>query len=126
MATTSSIALMRSRGKPAPSLPTKMASGPENLAWSRDVPLCDAVATRRSPRSFIRPRASDSFVLATGSRNTEPAEARTTLGLKGLTVPSPSTTPPAPKASAERKIVPRLPGSCTPAITSRGPAWDYP
>ena len=73
----------------------------------------------------MRSRASDSFARASGSRKTEPAEARTTLGLNGLTVPSPRTTPPAPKASAERRIVPRFPGSCTPAIANSGPACGF-
>ena len=69
----------------------------------------------------MRPIASDRFARASGRRKTEPAEARTTLGLNGLTVPSPKTTPPAPKASADRSIVPRFPGSCTPAMANSGP-----
>src|ERR1022692_3303449 len=56
-----------------------------------------------------------------GRRKTDPAEARTTFELKGLTVPSPRTTPALPKASEDRRIVPRLPGSCRPARTMMGP-----
>ena len=56
-----------------------------------------------------------------GRRKTDPAEARTTFELNGLTVPSPRTTPALPKASDERRMVPRLPGSCKPARTTIGP-----
>ena len=124
MATISVISASRSRGSPAPSLPMKMASGPVSVAWSRGVPLCDEVAISRRPSSRIWSRIPGSFACTMGSRKTDPAEARTTLELNGLTVPSPSSTPPAPKASAERKIVPRFPGSCTPAIASKGPVCD--
>ena len=41
------------------------------------------------------------FAKTTGSRNIDPADARITFELKGLTVPSPSTTPALPNASAE-------------------------
>ena len=52
-----------------------------------------------------------------GTRKTLPADARTAFGFHALTVPGRLTTPVAPKASAERRIVPRLPGSCRPART---------
>ena len=60
---------------------------------------------RRSPR-------------APEARKMLPAEARTALGFHALTVPGRQITPSAPKASAERRIVPRLPGSCRPASTT--------
>ena len=44
-------------------------------------------------------------------RKTLPAEARTALGFHALTVPGRLMMPVAPKASAERRMVPRLPGS---------------
>jgi hypothetical protein len=43
--------------------------------------------------------------------NIAPADARTTFGLKASTVPLVSITALAPAASAERRIVPKLPGS---------------
>src|SRR5206468_7557907 len=122
MTTTSSISDIRSRGSPPPSLPMKMASWPVSFALERVMPLCDEVAISRRSCVRIAPSIASSFVRAMGTRNTDPADARTSLELKGLTVPSPSSTPAAPKASAERRIVPRLPGSCTPAIASSGPA----
>ncbi len=57
----------------------------------------------------------------TGTWNTAPADARTTLGLNTSTVPSSTTTRAAPAASATRRIVPRLPGSPTPAATTAQP-----
>ena len=52
-----------------------------------------------------------------GTRKAEPAEARSAFGFQGLTVPGSRRTPVAAKASAERRSVPRLPGSCRPART---------
>ena len=56
--------------------------------------------------------------VSSGTRKTLPAEARTALGFHALTVPGRQRMPLAPNASAERRIVPRLPGSCRPASTS--------
>ena len=54
-------------------------------------------------------------------RKTLPAEERTALGFQALTVPGRVRTPVAPKASAERRMAPRLPGSWRLARTrSRG------
>ncbi len=55
-------------------------------------------------------------------RNIDPADARRAFQFHGLTVRSPSSNPVAPNASAERAMVPRLPGSCSPAAmtTSAG------
>ena len=124
MITTWSISDIRSRDSPPPSLPMKMTSGPASLASGRATPLCDEVAISRRPCARIAPSIGCSFVRAMGRRNTDPADARTSLELKRLTVPSPSSTPAAPKASAERRIVPRFPGSCTPAMASTGPVLD--
>ena len=70
---------------------------------------------------------------ATGTRSTEPAEARTTLGEQGSTEPSASTTPAAPAASAVRSEGPeRCPGRprrastrtrSRPASGRRAAAW---
>ena len=59
------------------------------------------------------PGATTSSIVAstTGTWNSAPADARTTFGLYGSTLPGVSTTRSAPAASAERRIVPRLPGS---------------
>ena len=46
-----------------------------------------------------------------GTRKSEPAEARSVLGLYGLAVPLRNRTPVAPKASAARTMVPVFPGS---------------
>ena len=58
----------------------------------------------------------------TGMRNSEPAVARTTFGLNGSTEPGVSTTASAPAASAERMIVPALPGSPSRSATSTSDA----
>ena len=49
----------------------------------------------------------------------EPAVARTTFGLYGSTEPSVNTTASAPAASAERMMVPALPGSAMRSPTTR-------
>ena len=73
------------------------------------------------PRALISGSALASSTLTAGRRNSEPAEARSAFQFQGLTVFSPSSNPVPPKASAERAIVPRFPGSCRPAaITSSG------
>src|ERR1700722_7092423 len=53
-----------------------------------------------------------------GRRKTLPAEARMALGFHGLTGPGRQTAPETPKASADRMIVPRLPGSWMPERTT--------
>ena len=50
-------------------------------------------------------------------RSADPADARSALGDHGSAVPRVATAPVAPNASAERKIVPTFPGSCTAAST---------
>ena len=64
--------------------------------------------------------ASDSTT--TGTRKTEPAEARTVLGENGSTESPANTTAPAPAASAVRSSVPALPGSATSTSTTIVPA----
>ncbi len=101
IANTSSISAINSFVKPPPSLPMKMASGSVSLAWSTGMPLCEDVAINRNPRSRIFASASWSFARTIGKRNTEPAEARMTLELNTLAVPSPRIAPLAPNASAD-------------------------
>ena len=51
-------------------------------------------------------------------RNTAPMEARVVLTLHGSAQPSKSSSPSKSKASSVRRIVPTLPGSCTPSSTT--------
>ena len=87
------------------------------MAVPRSVsPVC-ATSAIRSPGS-----SSTRAARATGSANSAPIEARTALGPNGSAQPGPSTTDAAPKASADRTIVPTLPGSPTPhSATQSGP-----
>ena len=73
------------------------------------------VATCASPS---RAKHSSAVASSTGTRKTLPALARTAFAFHSLTVPGRLTTPVAPKASAERRIVPTFPGSCKPASTT--------
>ncbi len=73
-----------------------------------------------------RTHASTSAVvaLATGTANSVPLLARTTLGLPQSVTGSAATTASTPAASAVRSIAPRLPGFSTPWLTRvrwRGP-----
>ena len=67
----------------------------------RGVPLCEDVAIKRNPSAqhgpeiFSVPPAG--FAITIGSRKIDPADARITFELNGLTVPSPSTTPALPE-----------------------------
>src|ERR1035441_7746123 len=122
MASVSSIWRVSSRARPAPSLPMKMASGSFHEICGSGVPWCDEVASRRTPCPRRSGMSSTEEICKQGKRKIEPAEPRRTFELYGLTVPSVRKTPAAPKASAERRIVPRLPGSCRPAATTNGPS----
>ena len=62
--------------------------------------------------------SESSVASITGTRNSEPALALTTFGLYGSTDPGVSTTAFAPAASAERMMVPALPGSARRSATS--------
>ena len=110
------------RARAAPSL-TPWPSLPMISAQRRgQVGLAErARAPRR--RAPARPRTAPPVLLAArrapapastpcrkGTRNSEPAEARSVLGLYGLTVPFRNSTPVAPKASAARTMAPALPG----------------
>ena len=70
----------------------------------------------RRPTREARPR----FAATAGSRKSAPMLPRTTFGLVSSAVPFSATTPAAPRPSAERRIVPTLPGSCTPSSTRTG------
>src|SRR5581483_5365836 len=129
--TNSSMAESSSRGIPAPSLPTNEAqehvrSESCNLrAFCGLLPSPSAICDERGAinamavisRDFSSAMSSSDGSFMTGSRNTEPAEARITFVFHWLTVPSMEITEPAPNASAERIIVPKFPGSWIPAAT---------
>ena len=86
------------------------------------VPRCDDVPTSRSPACRTDARS----VATTGTWNSAPADARTTFGLSTSTVPGVTTTTSTPAASAERRIVPRLPGSPTrSATTTKSAALEH-
>src|SRR5258706_11229392 len=67
-------------------------------------------------------RIGSDIPASTGRCSAAPAEARKAFGENGLAVPltpdAAVTAPGAPKADAVRKIVPTLPGACTPASTT--------
>ena len=107
----------RSRS-PAPPAPPRSTS-------SAGCAPCTVVARILTPASRSQSRASFSFAQTSGIRNTLPADARTALGFQALTVPGRHTTPSAPKASADRTIVPRFPGSCSPAKTTISAADSF-
>ena len=86
-------------------------SSRRRCAPRRGARRCRAVAAR--PRRRRRASAG-----TTGTWNSAPADARTTFGLNGSTEPGVSTTASAPAASAERMIVPRLPGSARRSATT--------
>ena len=73
-----------------------------------------------------RPARRGRTSTTTGTWNSAPAEARTTFGLKTSTEPTVSTTASAPAASAERRMVPTLPGSARPAATTTNPPRRRP
>ena len=105
-------------GTPLPSLPMRRAAGPAMSTRSAGCAARAVVEKIFTPASRRRWRHSFSPAASSGTRKTLPAEARTAFGFHALTVPGRLTTPVAPKASAERRIVPRLPGSCRPASTT--------
>ena len=85
-----------------------------------------SMATMVNPRSrrvAIAPSVETSRT--TGTWKIEPADARTLLALYASTELPANTTPAAPAASAERRIVPALPGSrtsCKRATAPGGPS----
>ena len=81
-------------------------------------PSRGSAATTAAPSARSASRtASASVACTTGTRSTEPAEARTALGAQGSAPPT-TTTQRAAQASAVRMMVPVLPGSETPTSTS--------
>ena len=119
-----------SSGKPAPSFPTRRATGSHQFtsqgASSGESPsrgLCTLEASVRTfaTRSCVSKIGKD-IPASIGKCNAAPAEARNAFGENGLAVPlcpeAVVTAPVAPNADAVRKMVPTLPGSCTPARTT--------
>ena len=82
---------------------------PDQSASSWGCPRCDEVPISASPAAATSP----SVASTTGTWNSAPAEARTTFGLNTSTEPGVTTTASTPAASAERRIVPTLPGSAS-------------
>ena len=107
-----------SRSRPCGSEPITIATGGSRTPWSNGSPPVTSVPTTVTPASRSASTASSSWPYWTiGTRNTEPAEARTAFGPHGSAPPT-TTTASAATASAARTRVPRLPGSLTPARTS--------
>ena len=67
-------------------------------------------------------RTSATVGRTTGTWNSAPADARTTFGFVQSTVPGVTTSASTPAASAERRIVPRLPGSASRSATTTNAA----
>ena len=95
---------------PAPSLPRTSArrGGEARRAPRSRHPLPPPTAAYSTPGAC--PGRSAASASRTGSRNDDPAAARTTFGPHGSAVPGRVTTPPAPSASAARISVPDVPG----------------
>src|SRR5207244_13203010 len=86
-----------------------------NTLWS---PSATAASTRNpEPRSAVVAGRASTW-RTTGTWNSDPAAARTVLGLYTSTEAGESTTPSDPLASAERRIVPAFPGSRTSTNTA--------
>ena len=80
--------------------------------------MSGVVATSRTPRPRSQASTSGSDAEATGTVNTVPLLARTTLGLPQSVAGSAATTAVAPAASALRSTEPRLPGFSSPSTTT--------
>ena len=110
--------------RPLPSLPMNTAQGP----WEKSTSVTgkaalsgtEASSRKPSPRSREnspwRERSRES-----PRRNTAPIEARSALGERGSQQSPSRTTRPMPRASAVRRMVPRLPGSCKSSSTAQEP-----
>lgn len=99
--------------RPRASLPIARHTLPDRSASSRATvrpSSCDDVPTTEYPASRTSLNEASS---TTATWNTAPADARTTFGFVGSTLPVLNSTPDAPNASADRKMVPRFPGSLT-------------
>jgi len=97
-------------GQPAPSLPMIWLSGRFHETWGKGVSTCDEVASRRN--AFCAQHRNPFHGRNLQERQIEKSIPRgaKTFQLYGLTVPSVKKEAGAPKASAERRSVPRLPG----------------
>ena len=120
--TRASACAIHASASPAPSLPRSSAVGKEKI--------CRCAASRdrcQQPHALCAQRAEGFLggaMWAVGRRKAEPEEARIAFGFHRLTVPGNRIMPVAPKASAERASVPRLPaGSCNPAAGSQSRAF---
>jgi hypothetical protein len=117
-----------SSGRPAPSLPTSRAMGWRQSTCQGENEAADSSLTHDAREwmplslSWVRRMGRD-IPATTGRCRAAPAEARRDLGEKGLAVPlwpvAEVTAAVAPNAAAVRRMVPTLPGSCTPARTTR-------
>ena len=111
----------RGRASPLASLPSTSAQrrAPGRPRCRASPPCATAASTAQTPAAPSGSRTSPaSPPTTTGTCRTEPADARTVLGLKGSTVPSQHTTASAPAASATRITAPALPGSRTSTHTT--------
>ena len=111
--------------RPAPSLPIISAQGATRYASIAGVALVEraTAAKRRMSASFKLAVMLESESRRMGMRKTEPAEARTAFAFHGLTQSGVSHTCAMPKASADRRRVPRLPGSCSDSTTRWMAGW---
>ena len=106
---------------PCASLPKTHARGTRRSSPHRSMPsrACESASTIAMPAAAHAWTASPgSTPVAMGRWKSEPAVERTHLPLCGSTDPSVRITPLAPMASAERMIVPALPGSDTLSSTT--------
>ena len=76
-----------------------------------------SVAQSGMPAVFHVRKSGSKGKRRTGIRAKEPMEACTTFGWKASAESSESQTPAAPNQSANRTMVPKLPGSRTPSST---------
>src|SRR5260221_12557214 len=103
-------------------MPIPSATGADQSASSYAVAPWATAPTQRTDRAFSSTMAGAvGNDVTTGTRKSEPAAERTTLGAVTSTERGPAKTAHAPAASATRTIVPTLPGSATPSSTIAGP-----
>ena len=104
-----------SSASPCASLPTTTATRP-----GRSASVCAVASVRRRADRAQPETACTDVERRVEHRHPEQRTgcARDDLGLNGSTDPGVSTTPSTPAASAERRIVPRLPGSARRSATS--------
>ena len=99
------------------SAPRAIATLPVRSASKCSFSACGVAASTLKPR-FLRNSSASSLVASTiGTENIVPVEARTTFGLCMSVVRSQTMTAATFAASAERRIVPRLPGFSMASVT---------